>query len=142
MSRLDCHCVYARARPRASAGMRAGTPATIANGGTSCVDDRAGADDGALADRDARQDRRRSMPMSAQAPMRTGSISRSVSMIGTSTGIAGVRRAEHLGARSPADVLLDDQVAGVEIRLRADPDVVADDAACRRSAPGCTPARR
>ena len=38
---------------------RAGTPATIENGSHVVRHDRAGADDGALADRHARQDRRR-----------------------------------------------------------------------------------
>ena len=36
--------------------------------------------------------------------------------------------AQHLGARTPADKVFDDQVARVEKGLRADPDIVADHA--------------
>ncbi len=68
------------------------------------------------------------MPMSAQAPMRTGLISRSVVTIGMSTGMPRMRRSEHLGAGPPADEILEHEIARVEIGLRADPDVVADDA--------------
>ena len=73
-------------------------------------------------------------PMSAQAPMRTGLISRSVCDDRHVRRHAGVLRAEHLGARPPADVLLDHQIARVEVALRADPDVVADHAAAVEAA--------
>ena len=35
--------------------------------------------------------------------------------------------AEHLRARTPSDVLLEDQIPGIHVRLRTDPDVIADD---------------
>ena len=38
-----------------------------------------------------------------------------------------MRRAEHLRAGSPSDVVLDDEVPRIHVRLRTDPDVVADD---------------
>src|SRR5215472_9056826 len=43
-------------------------------------------------------------------------------------GRARVLRAEHLRARAPAHVVLEHEVARVEVRLRADPHVVADPA--------------
>jgi len=39
-----------------------------------------------------------------------------------------VAGAKHLGARSPADTILDHQIARVEIGHRPDPDIVADHA--------------
>ena len=47
------------------------------------------------------------VPMSAQAPMRTGLISRSVWMIGTSTGTPVCVDPSTLRARPPADEFLD-----------------------------------
>src|SRR2546426_4841799 len=41
---------------------------------------------------------------------------------------AGVRRAEDLRAGTPADVVPEDQIARVEVGLRPNPDVIADDA--------------
>src|SRR5204863_4575299 len=46
---------------------------------------------------------------------------------------ARVLRSQRTGARPPADVLLDDQVARIEVALRADPRVGADDAAAIRA---------
>ena len=42
-------------------------------------------------------------------------------MIGTSTGMPVCAEPEHLGARAPADMLADHQIARVEIGLRPDP---------------------
>jgi hypothetical protein len=41
---------------------------------------------------------------------------------------ARVFRTEHLGSGSPANVILDDEIARVEVTLRTDPGMVADDA--------------
>src|SRR5260370_1233001 len=37
-----------------------------------------------------------------------------------------MRRAQHPGAGSPADVIFENEIACVEISLRSDPDVIAD----------------
>ncbi len=120
---------------------RAGTPATMVNGSTSSVNDGARADDGALADGHAGQhdgvDANVRPCADAHRPDRqVGLNDRYVCRH------AGVRRAQDLRAGSPADGLLDDQVAGVEIALRTDPDVIADHAAAVEAALQILPARR
>ncbi len=74
-----------RRERRAGAQKRAGTPATIENGSTSSVTT---APAPTMAPRPTVTPGRITAltPMSAQAPMRTGLISRSVWMIGTSAG--------------------------------------------------------
>ena len=129
---------FASARQRRNL---AGTPATTANGSTSAIDDRAGADDGALADGDARQDGGVGADVGpgADADRLDLEIGRT---IGTSTGKPVWAEPEHLRARAPADVVLDDEVARVEVGLRPDPDVVADDAGAVEAALDDRPARR
>ena len=110
-----------------AAGTSPGTPATTANGGDVGGHDRAGADDRALADRDAREDGRIGADVGPRADahrldLEVGLHDRHVDRH------AGVGRAEHLRARAPADVVLEHQVARVEVGLRADPHVVADHA--------------
>src|SRR5262245_5700927 len=90
-------------------------------------DHRAGADDAAAADGDAGEDD------GVHADVGPGFDAHGFDLeIGLHDrhvdGEAGVGRAEHLRTRPPADVVLEDQIAGVEVRLRSDPDVVADDA--------------
>src|SRR5262245_9449803 len=90
--------------------------------------DRTGSDDGALADRDSRQDHR----VDADVGPRTDSH-RPNGQIGLNDrdirGNPGVHRAEHLGAGSPAHIFLNHEIARVEVTLRADPYLVGDDPA-------------
>ena len=60
-------------------------------------------------------------PMSAQAPTRTGSIRRSVWMIGTSAGWPVCCEPSTLAPGPQPTCVLDHEVAGVEIALRSDP---------------------
>src|SRR5688572_24956552 len=89
---------------------------------------RAGADDRALADRHTRQDdgvdtdvgpRADSHRLYRQVRLDDRHVSRH----------AGVHGPEHFGSRSPAHVFLDHQVARIEVALRSNPDMIADDAA-------------
>ena len=67
-------------------------------------------------------------PMSAHAPMIVRLISRSVWMIGMSCGSPVCCEPSDLRARTPSDVVLQDEVARIQIALRTDPAVIADHA--------------
>ena len=105
---------------------RAGTPATMANGGTSCVTT---APAPTMAPRPMVTPGRivALVPMSAHAHD-ADRLDLEVRIDDRDVGRqAGVSRAEHLRARTPAHVVLEDEVPRVHVRLRTDPDVIADD---------------
>ena len=108
----------------------------MANAATSRGDHRAGADDGPLPDGHPGKEN----GIDADVGPRVNAHrldSRSVWITGTSIGRPVCSEPSIARARPHADVLLDDQVARVEVGLRSDPDVVAERHG-RRSGPAGT----
>src|SRR5919202_2005764 len=87
--------------------------------------DRAGADDGAGADRHSGQEHR--ARANVRATLDADRLDQQVGLDDRHVGrYAGVLRAEDLRPWAPADVVLQHQVARVEVRLGPDPHVIAD----------------
>src|SRR5262245_33532940 len=87
---------------------------------------RAGPHDGTAADGDAWKNRRVRADVSPCANADRSNLEIRLHD-GHVDGLARVSRAEHLCPGPPPDVVLDDEISGIHVRLRSNPDVVAND---------------
>src|SRR5262245_12918547 len=91
-------------------------------------DNRAGANNGAAADRHARKNR--GIRTNIRPSANTDRLDLEIGLHDWQVDRdAGMSRAQHFCPGAPANVVLEGQIAGVEVRLRANPNVIADD--CR-----------